>query len=210
MACLCSQHNLGVARRRTRRGDCVEVDRSLPRDAALALRSATTPTAPVRGRLDTSRGPRGCSRRPGARRWRAGVGWRPTTTQYRRRPLSGPVLEVSPVLRENRPRLARTASTSKKKPPTSIILRNESRRWREGVYTQRNAEIRRASSLLRRPRTRSGPTTSITSTTTVLWQTCGMRPIRTSRSERSGRSTAAACTSAASNWTPHSKRPSTV
>ena len=99
-ACLCSQHNPGVALRRTRRVDGVEVDRSLLLDAVLALRTATTPTAPVRGRLDTARDPRGGSRRTGARRWRTGVGWRPTTTQYRRRPLSGAVLEVSPVLPE--------------------------------------------------------------------------------------------------------------
>ena len=64
----------GVALRRTRRADGVGVDRSLPRDAVRALRSATTPTGPHRGR---ARGPRGCPRRPGARRWRAGIAWRP-------------------------------------------------------------------------------------------------------------------------------------
>ena len=37
----------------------------------------------------------------------------------------------------------RTASNSKNKPPTSIIPGNESRRRREGVSTQRDAEIRR-------------------------------------------------------------------
>ncbi len=51
------QHNLGVARRRTRRADGVGVDRSLPRDGVRALRTATTPTAPVRGCLATARGP---------------------------------------------------------------------------------------------------------------------------------------------------------
>ena len=103
-ACLCSQHNPGVALRRTRRVDGVEVDRSLPLDAVRALRNATTPTAPVRGRLDTARDPRGGSRRTGARRWRTGVGWRPTTTQYRRRPLAGAVLGSSPVTLGNRAR----------------------------------------------------------------------------------------------------------
>ena len=47
------QHNLGVALRRTRRVDGVRADRSLPRDAVRTLRTATTPTTPVRGRLDT-------------------------------------------------------------------------------------------------------------------------------------------------------------
>ena len=119
------QHNLGVALRRTRRVDGVEVDRSLPRDAVLALRNATTPTAPVRGRLGTARGPRGCPRRPGARRWRTGVGWRPTATQYRRRPLSGAVLEVSPVLSEPDPVAVQNGSESENKPPTAIILGND-------------------------------------------------------------------------------------
>ena len=35
----------------------------------------------------------------------------------------------------------RTASKIKKKPPTSIIPGNESRRWREGASTRRDAEI---------------------------------------------------------------------
>ena len=34
----------------------------------------------------------------------------------------------------------RTASNSKKKPPTSIIPGDESRRWREGASTRRDAE----------------------------------------------------------------------
>ena len=43
-------------------------------DAVRARRTATTSTGPCRGR---ARGPRGCPRRPGARRWRAGIAWRP-------------------------------------------------------------------------------------------------------------------------------------
>ena len=35
----------------------------------------------------------------------------------------------------------RTASKTKKKPPTSIIPRDDARRWREGASTQRDAEI---------------------------------------------------------------------
>ena len=35
----------------------------------------------------------------------------------------------------------RMASNSKKKPPTSIIPRDDARRWREGVSTQRDAGI---------------------------------------------------------------------
>ena len=120
------QHSLGVGLRSTRRVDGVEVDRSLPRDAILALRNATTSTSPVRGRLATARDPRGGSRRTGARRWRTGVGWRPTTTQYRRRPLSGAVLEVSPVLRETDPVSPENGSKSKKKPATAVIPGNES------------------------------------------------------------------------------------
>ena len=117
------QHNLGVALRRTRRVAGVEVDRSLPRDAVLALRNATTPTAPVRDRLGTARGPRGCPRRPGARRWRAGVDGSPGAP---RRRLSGAVLEVSPVLREADPGSPENSSKPKKKPPTSIVPGNES------------------------------------------------------------------------------------
>ena len=37
----------------------------------------------------------------------------------------------------------RTASKSKKKPPTSIIPGDDARRWREGVSTRRDAEIDR-------------------------------------------------------------------
>ena len=108
-ACLCSQHNLGLALRRTRRFDGVEVDRSLPRDAVLALRNATTPTAPVRDRLGTARGPRGCSRRPGARRRRRRIGWRPPRRREPWRPLSGAVLDVSPVASRKRLRRSRNA-----------------------------------------------------------------------------------------------------
>ena len=43
------QYLQGVALRRTRRVDGVGVDRSLPRDAVRALRTATTSTSPVRG-----------------------------------------------------------------------------------------------------------------------------------------------------------------
>ena len=90
------------ASRRWRRGG-----RTLPRDGVRALRTATTPTSPVRGRLATARGPRGCPRCPEARRWRTGSDWRTTRRSEPLRPLSGAVLEVSPVLRENRPRLTR-------------------------------------------------------------------------------------------------------
>ena len=122
------QHNLGVALRRTRRVAGVEVDRSLPRDAVLALRNATTPTAPVRDRLGTARGPRGCPRRPGARRWRAGVGGRPPRRPSPRKPLAGAVLEVSPVAPRRRLDAVRNGSKSKKKPPTAMIPGDESPR----------------------------------------------------------------------------------
>ncbi len=119
------QHNLGVARRRTRRVDGVKVDPSLPRDAVRALRSATRPTAPVRGRLGTARGPRGCPRRPRARRWRAGVDGRPPWRRAPRRPLSGAVLDVSPAAPRNDLDAVRNGSKSKKKPPTAIIPGND-------------------------------------------------------------------------------------
>ena len=43
-------------------------------DAVRARRTAMTSTGPRRRR---ARGPRGCPRHPGARRWRAGIAWRP-------------------------------------------------------------------------------------------------------------------------------------
>ena len=90
------------ASRRWRRGG-----RTLPRDGVRALRTATTPTSPVRGRLATARGPRGCPRCPGARRWRAGVNGRPPRRSEPGCRLSGAVLDVSPVTSRDRPRLAR-------------------------------------------------------------------------------------------------------
>ena len=106
-ACLsaAAQPRLGStphASRRWRRGG-----RTLPRDGVRALRTATTPTSPVRGRLATARGPRGCPRCPGARRWRAGVNGRPPRRSEPGCRLSGAVLDVSPVTSRDRPRLAR-------------------------------------------------------------------------------------------------------
>jgi hypothetical protein len=47
------QYLQGVALRRTRRVDGVGVDRSLPRDAVRALRTATLPSAAAAARLET-------------------------------------------------------------------------------------------------------------------------------------------------------------
>ena len=62
--------------------------------------------------------------------------------------LAGRLVRVRPLAADGLPGLlpargiaVRTASKSKKKPPTSIIPGNESRRWREGVSTRRDAEI---------------------------------------------------------------------
>ena len=134
------------ASRRWRRGG-----RTLPRDAVGTLRNATTPTANVRGRLGTARGPRGGSRRPGAQRWRAGVDGRPPRRSGPRCPLYSAGPEVSPVAPRDRPRLARTASKPKKKPPTAMILGNESPRRRKATGSPRGGEIRRAP-LLHRPK----------------------------------------------------------
>ena len=64
--------------------------------------------------------------------------------------LPGRFIRVRPLAADGLPGLlpargiavsVRTASNSKTKPPTSIIPGNESRRWREGASTRRDAEI---------------------------------------------------------------------
>ena len=89
------------------------------------------------------RGPHGGSRRRGARRWRRRIDWRTAAASERRRPLSGSVPEVSPVLSAPGPDAVRMTSKIKKTPPTAMILGNESPRWRNGAGPPRGAEIAR-------------------------------------------------------------------
>ena len=144
----------GAVSRRTRRADGVDVDRSLLLDAVRALRTATTPTAPVRGRVATARGPRGCSRRPGARRRRRRIGWRPPRRPAPQRPLSGAVLEVSPVAPRDRPRLARKRLKVEKE----TTHRHDSRkRVASTPRNRRHAPGRRATTAPRLPRPSTTP-----------------------------------------------------
>ena len=104
------QHLQGVALRRTRRADSVEVDRSLPRDAARALRTATLPSAAATARLETCAA---ALRRPGPRqrcldvpvRERLGAATEPHATRRRRRGSAGALygcLGGPPALRSRR------------------------------------------------------------------------------------------------------------
>ena len=91
-------------------------------DAVPTLRNAMTSTAPVRGRRDTARGPRGCPRRPGARRRRRRIEWRPPQRRAPRWPLSGAVLEVSPVPSRKRPTKSKRARNPKRNHPLPSFL----------------------------------------------------------------------------------------
>ena len=111
-----------MARRRTRRVDGVEVDRSLPRDAVRALRTATTPIAPVRGRLRTARGPRGCPRRPGARRWRRRVASLPLRRSEPRRPPRASYSAFRPTRPEPAPTRSERLQNRKRDHPRPPLL----------------------------------------------------------------------------------------
>ena len=112
----------GAVLRRTRRVDGVRVDGSSARRRPSAAQCNTVDRSCPR---DTHGSARGCPRRPGARRRRAGVGWRPAVALDRRWPLNGAVLDVSPVAPRNDLDAVRNSSESKKKPPTAVILGNE-------------------------------------------------------------------------------------
>ena len=131
----------GVALRRTRRVDGVEVDLSLPRDAVRTLRTATTLTGLLQGRCRATRGPRGGSRRPGPLLHRRRVDRRTLAASDRRRPLSGDIAGVSPVLRDTDRVSPGIGSKMKKKPPTAIIPGNDARRPPHAAADPRRAEI---------------------------------------------------------------------
>ena len=120
------RHTRSAARARRRRGPANRTERREARAAAPPRRHHDAGVAgDARGRdgvpapSRSQRGPRGGSRRPGARRRRAGVDGRPTTTYDRSGPLPGAVLEISPDAPGTGPGAVRIHPESKKKPPTT-------------------------------------------------------------------------------------------